>query len=101
VPRGLAGILLAVVAGAAVAWLRRTDGLVATGALPSTPAALLYGAVLGGVAALSGLAASFLALEEPGHEDAGPVRGWVLPVIQAVLPLAVCAPVALALQTVL
>lgn len=101
VPRGLAGVLLAVLAGAAVAWLRRTDGLVASGALPSIPAALLYGAVLGGAAALSGLAASFLALEELGQGPAGPVRTWVLPVIQAVLPLAVCAPVALALQTVL
>jgi len=101
VPRGLAGLVLAVLAGAAVAWLRRGDGLVASGALPSTPAALLYGAVLGGAAALSGLAASFLVLEEPGEEAAGPLRTWVLPVIQAVLPLAVCAPVALALQTVL
>lgn len=101
VPRGLAGIVLAVLAGAAVAWIRRADGLVASGALPSTPAALIYGAVLGGVAALAGLAASFLVLEEPGEEAAGPVRTWALPVIQAVLPLAVCAPVALALQTVL
>jgi hypothetical protein len=101
VPRGLAGIVLAVLGGAAVAWLRRADGLVASGALPGTPAALLYGAVLGGAAALSGLAASFLVLEEPSAEAAGPVRSWVLPVIQAVLPLAVCAPVALALQTVL
>lgn len=101
VPRGLAGLLLAVLAGAAVAWFRRADGLVASGALPGTPAAVLYGAVLGGAAALSGLAASFLALEEPGEEVAGPLRTWALPVIQAVFPLAVCAPVALALQTVL
>jgi hypothetical protein len=101
VPRGLAGLVLAVLAGAAVAFLRRGDGLVATGALPGTVAALLYGAVLGGAAALAGLAASFFAVEDPAEGTAGPSRTWALPVVQAVLPLAVCAPVALALQTVL
>ncbi|MCU1613846.1 MAG: conserved rane protein of unknown function [Frankiales bacterium] len=101
VPRGLAGVLLAVLAGAAVAFLRRGDGLVGTGALPSTVAALLYGALLGGGAALAGLAASFLAVEDPAEGMAGPARSWALPVVQAVLPLAVCAPLALALQTVL
>jgi hypothetical protein len=64
-------------------------------------AALLYGAVLGGGAALAGLAASFLAVEDPAEGTAGPARTWSLPVVQAVLPIAVCAPVALALQTVL
>jgi hypothetical protein len=101
VPRGLAGLVVAVLAGAAVAFLRRSDGLVAGGALPGTLSALLYGAVLGGAAALAGLAASFLALEDPTDGAAGPGRAWTLPVIQAVLPLAVCAPVALALQAVL
>jgi hypothetical protein len=101
VPRGLPGLVLAVLAGAAVAFLRRGDGLVAAGALPDTLAALLYGAVLGGGAALAGLAASFLAVEDPAEGTAGPVRTWSLPVVQAVLPIAVCAPVALALQTVL
>jgi hypothetical protein len=101
VPRGLAGIVLAVVAGAVVCYLRRGDGLVGTGALPGTVAALLYGAVLGGTAALAGLAASFAAVEDPGGDAAEPMRGWVLPIVQAVLPLAVCAPVGLALQAVL
>jgi hypothetical protein len=101
VPRGLAGLVLAVLAGALVTFLRRSDGLVATGALPGTPAAVLFGAVLGGAAALAGLAASFFAVEDPAEGTAGPTRTWALPVVQAVLPLAVCAPVALALQTVL
>ena len=101
VPRGLAGLVLAVLAGAAVAFLRRSDGLVAGGALPGTLSALLFGAVLGGAAALAGLAASFLALEDPTDGAAGAGRAWTLPVIQGVLPLAVCAPVALALQAVL
>jgi hypothetical protein len=96
VPRGLAGLVLSVVVAAAVAVARHGA---ATGGL-SVPRSLLFGAVLGLVAALGGLAASYLSVESPA-ETAGPARSWALPVVQAVLPLAVAAPVALALSTVL
>jgi hypothetical protein len=105
VPRGLAGLLLAVLAGAGVAYAQGGGGLVGAGPLPGRAAILVYGAVLGGSAALAGLAASFFAVGGPAVEGADepsdPPRGWALPVVQAVLPFAVCAPVALALQTVL
>ena len=81
VPRGLLGLVLAVVAAAAVGYLRR-DG--------DALQAAAYGAVLGGVAALMGVAASYVVAER------GQV-GWALPVVQAVLPLAAAAPVAYAL----
>jgi hypothetical protein len=105
VPRGLAGLLLAVVAGAGVAYAQGGGDLVGVGPLPGRVAILVYGAVLGGGAALAGLAASFLAVGGPAveapAEPSDPPRSWALPVVQAVLPFAVCAPVALALQTVL
>jgi hypothetical protein len=85
VPRGLLGLLLAVVAAVAVAWLRR-DGGTTAGGVP----AVVYGAALGGVAALVGLGASYVVAER-GQ------AGWALPVVQAVLPLAAAAPVAYAL----
>jgi hypothetical protein len=99
VPRGLAGLVLSVLVAVGVALGRR-------GASPGGPhlpwpvPALLFGAALGVVAALGGVAASYLSVESPA-EGAGPARAWALPVVQAVLPLAVCAPIALALQTVL
>lgn len=101
VPRGAGGLVLAVLAAAAVAWLRRGAELGGRLALPQAPAAVLYGAVLGSVAALAGLVASYLAVEPAAGEAAGPHRAWALPVVQAVLPLAACAPVALALQAIL
>jgi len=105
VPRGLAGLLLAVLAGAGAAYLDRGEGLVGGGALPTGPATLVYGAVLGGAAGLAALAASFFAVEGLTVEDAAAERDlprtWALPAVQAVLPFAVCAPIALALQTVL
>jgi hypothetical protein len=101
VPRGVAGLLLSVVAGAAVAFARRGDGLVGGGALPDAAAIVLYGAVVAAVAALTGLAASYLVVDAAPEHTGGPARGWALPVVQAVLPLAACAPVALAIQTVL
>jgi hypothetical protein len=104
VPRGLAGLLLAVLAGAAVAYGRGGE-LGGGGLLPGSAAVLVYGAVLGGAAALAGLAASFFAVDGPAvagsAEESDPPRGWAVPVVQAVLPFAVCAPIALALQTVL
>ncbi len=100
VPRGLPGLATAVLVGAAVTFLGRGLAEPAGG-----PAALAYGAVLGLVAALVGLAASYLVVEltadgriGSGDEATSP---WVLAVVQAALPLAACAPVALAMQTVL
>jgi hypothetical protein len=105
VPRGLVGLLLAVLAGAAVAYARGGDDLGGGGLLRGSGAILLYGAVLGGGAALAGLAASFFAVGGPAvagsADESDPPRGWAVPVVQAVLPFAVCAPIALALQTVL
>jgi hypothetical protein len=68
--------------------------------------------VLAGVTAMVGLVASYVAVEATGAYEAGPaphpasyadpsLSPWALSVVQAVLPLAACAPVALALQTVL
>jgi hypothetical protein len=68
--------------------------------LPGAAVPLLFGAALGVVAALAALAASYLSVESPAG-TAGPARVRGLPVVQAVLPLAVCAPIALALRTVL
>ena len=101
VPRGAVGLLVSVLVGAAVAFARRGDALVGDGALPPGAGTLLYGAALGAVAALTGLAASYLVVDAPPEHSTGPARGWALPVVQAVLPLAACAPVALAVQTVL
>jgi hypothetical protein len=99
VPRGLLGLLLSVVAGALVAWLGRDVGGTA-GAVP----ALVLGAALAGVTAMVALAASYVVVEATA--DDGPAADpslppWALSVVQAVLPFAACAPVTLALQTVL
>jgi hypothetical protein len=100
VPRGLAGLAVAVLVGAAVTFLGRGLAEPAGG-----PAALAYGAVLGLVAGLMGLVASYLVVELTAAGRTGPgddaTSPWTLAVVQAALPLAACAPVALALQTVL
>ncbi|HEX2073416.1 MAG TPA: hypothetical protein VHF92_06495 [Geodermatophilus sp.] len=85
VPRGVPGLLLAVVAAVVVAVVQHgeTD-------LVDTLAALTYGGVLGTVAALVGLAASYVVAEGTRHR-------WAMPVVQAVLPIAACAPVAFSL----
>ena len=101
VPRGLVGLAVSVLAGAAVTFLGRGLAEPAAG-----PVALAYGAVLGLVAGLMALAASYVVVEaaagEEGRAD-GLAAGatWVLAAVQAGLPLAACAPVALALQAVL
>ena len=101
VPRGLLGLAVAVLAGAAVTFLGRGLGEPAEG-----PAALAYGAVLGLVAGLVALAASYVVVEATADEG-GATEGlasgatWVVAAVQAALPLAACAPVALALQAVL
>jgi hypothetical protein len=104
VPQGLTGLLLAVVAGAVVAFLGRESGNALDGV-----AAVVYGAVLGMVAALMALAAGYVVVAAHGEDapdDDGPAceprySVWALPLLQVVLPLAACAPVALAMQTVL
>jgi len=96
VPRGLLGLVVAVVVGAAVSFAGRSVGGVVDGL-----AAVIYGAVLGGIAGLVSLAASYLVVEAGDADDEHGQSPWVLAVIQAALPLAACAPVALALQTVL
>lgn len=128
VPRGLVGLVLAVLAGAGVAVLAAGAG----DALDDERS-LVHGVVIAGVAALTALVASYLVVEataEGGDVDAlqetdaeGPagtddadevladvtvdmaeeqrVSRWVLPVVQVALPIAACAPVALALQAAL
>lgn len=102
VPRGVPGLALSVVAGAVVTFLGRGVGDPAGG-----PAAVAYGAVLGLVAALMALAASYIVVEATargdatGDGEAAPGSHWTMAVIQTALPLAACAPVALALQTAL
>jgi hypothetical protein len=93
VPRGLLGLVLAVVAAGVVTWLRRRPE-----ELPDALGAAIYGGLVGGVAVLLSLAASYLVVE--ADRAAGRTRRrsrWALPVIQAVLPIAACAPIALAL----
>ncbi|MGY1825362.1 MULTISPECIES: hypothetical protein [unclassified Blastococcus] len=95
VPRGLLGVVLAVLAGAATAWaLRDLAGL---GALRA-PA---VGAVVAGVVALVAVAGSYLAVETTSEGEAEALSPWAPTVVQVVLPFAACAPVALALLTVL
>jgi hypothetical protein len=99
VPRGLPALLLAVVAGAATGLLARSGGGLAGLLLP-----VLAGAAIGAVAALVGLAASYVVVEAVrgedlrGADDAPPsLRRWALPVLQVAAPLAACGPVAFAL----
>ena len=67
-------------------------------------AAVIYGAVLGGMAGMVSLVASYVVVEadgaEPPHGDQRPPV-WALALVAGVLPLAACGPVALALQSVL
>lgn len=100
VPRGLVGVVLAVLAGAAVAVLAAGQ----VGDVLDEQRALVHGAVVSGVAALAGLVASYVVVEATAtDEPAGEQRfsRWVLPVIQVALPVAACAPVVLALQATL
>lgn len=103
-PRGLVGVVLAVLAGAGVAVV--AAGVV--GDALDTQRALVHGGVVAGVAALTGLVASYVvvgAAAEDG-DPGGPAEEqrfsrWVLPVVQVALPVAACAPVVLALQSML
>ena len=103
VPRGLIGLVLSVAAGAVVAFLGRHVGGTA-GAVP----ALVLGAALAGVTAMVALVASYVVVEATASDTDGPaprldpsLSPWAVSVVQAVLPFAACAPVALALQMVL
>ena len=82
VPRGLVGFLVGVGA-AMLAALRRGQ----TDALVEQLAAIVLGGVLGGLACLIAIAASYATIER---------RGWLAPqaVVQASLPFAAAAPVA-------
>jgi hypothetical protein len=91
VPRGVPALVLSVLAGAAVVVVRH-----APGDLFEALTTLTFGLVLGSVAALVGLVAAYVVAEGPG-------RVWAAAPVQAVLPVAACAPVAfsLLLQNVL
>jgi hypothetical protein len=88
--RGVPGLLAAVAAGVVVALAES-----GTGELVDVVSGTTTGLVLGLVAALAGTAASFVLGESRGR---GAVAGGVA--VEAVLPLAVCAPVLLALAVV-
>jgi hypothetical protein len=93
VPRGLLGLVVAVVAAGVVTWLRRRPE-----ELLDALGVVIYGGLVGGVAVLVSLAASYLVVEaDRAARDSRRRSRWALPVIQAVLPLAACAPIALAL----
>jgi hypothetical protein len=109
VPRGLLAVVLSVAAGAAVGFLGRAAGEVSGGLV-----AVGYGAVLGAVVGLVGVVASYVVVDARAAPltdarqrqgavagDADPVLPWAMSFIQAVLPIAACAPVALAMQAVL
>jgi hypothetical protein len=99
VPRGLLGLVLATAAAATLTWFLRDAG-----ELGGDLTAAAFGAAVGGVAALTAVAASYIVVEATAGEDGEPgpqVSLWSLPVVQAVLPLAAAAPVALGLQSVL
>jgi hypothetical protein len=90
---GVLGLLLALLAGVGVALVRHSPG-----GLADTLSSVTVGLVLAGVAALVGLAGSYVVA---GGAGSAPGRAGASPVLQAVLPIAACAPVAfsLALQT--
>jgi hypothetical protein len=100
VPRGPAGLAAAVLAGTATAVLGAM-----VGDLPGRPTAAVHGVVLAAVVALVALAASYVVVEVTSSADGGPQPAgpapWSRAVLQVVLPLAACAPVALALQATL
>jgi hypothetical protein len=93
VPRGLLGLVVAVLAAAAVTWLRRRPE-----ELFDTLGAAIYGGVVGAAAVLVSLAASYIVVQADRSARDPRRRGrWALPIIQALLPVAACAPLALAL----
>ncbi|NEK58288.1 hypothetical protein GCU56_10440 [Geodermatophilus sabuli] len=85
VPCGVPALVLSVLAGAAVALFRHGSG-----ELLEVVTVLTVGLLLGAVAALVGLVAGYVVVGGPGS-------AWAAPVVQAVLPVAACAPVVVAL----
>lgn len=100
VPRGLVSLVVAVLAGTAAAFLAAR-----TGEALDAQRSVVHGVVIGGVTALTALVASYVVVETTAEQDEETEdqrsSPWVLPVIQVALPIAACAPVALALQSVL
>ncbi|RBY81886.1 hypothetical protein [Blastococcus sp. TF02A-26] len=99
VDHGVLGIVVALLVGAGVALLRHTPG-----GLGDTLSSVTVGLVLAGVAALIALAGGYIAAgaaAEPVRRAPGSTVA--MPVLQAVLPIAACGPVAfaLAVQTVI
>lgn len=93
VPRGLLGLVVAVLAAGAVTWLRRRPD-----ELTDALGAAIYGGAVGAVAVLVSLVASYVVVQADRAARDPRRRGRsALPVIQALLPLAACAPIALAL----
>ncbi|WP_409328616.1 hypothetical protein [Trujillonella humicola] len=90
---GILGLLVALLAGTGVALLRHSPG-----GLGDTLSSVTVGLVLAGVAALVGLAGSYVVVGSGGR---GRGHAVAAPVLQAVLPFAAAGPVAfsLALQT--
>ena len=95
VPRGVPALLVAMVAAAAVV-LVLDGGRDPVDALRS----VTVGTVLGAVAALVSVAATFVLVDGVPPGDRRP-RLWALLLLQAALPVAVCAPVVLGLHGVL
>ena len=100
VARGVPGLLLALVAGAAAALAES-----GTGELVDVLSGVTTGLALGLAAVLAGLATSFALTDartgaDDGADGGGPVRPAAGALVAAVLPLAVCAPVLLALAVV-
>lgn len=94
VPYGLVAPVLGVVAGALVAVFRHGAGTLADGL-----SSILFGTVLGAVAVLVSLAAGYVAIDTLATDR--PPRRWSLPIVQGLLPIAACGPVALALLSIL
>lgn len=90
---GVLGLLVALLAGVGVALLRHSPG-----GLGDTLSSVTVGLVLAGVAALVGLAGSYVVA---GAAGGGVAHALGAPVLQVVLPVAAAGPVAfsLALQT--
>ena len=87
----------------AVAWVRGRR-LAAWARCAGRSRPCIFGAVLGGGPRSPALAASYVVVEATAVDDGGadpPRPLGAAAVVQAVVPLAACAPVALALQTVL
>jgi hypothetical protein len=94
VPCGLIALVLAVAAGALVAVFRHGADTLADGL-----SSVIFGTVLGAVAALVSLAGSYIVADTLATDR--PPPSWALPLVQALLPIAACGPVALAVLSIL